>query len=119
MGDIIILSLFSFFLFEKEVEEKEGRGRAPEPESCKTLGAGSPLAGFYLGHAWSDGGSGDEDHVGSKLSRPEDLQGLGRRRRGVLLGLYHLPKENSPSTLILPAILFLTDQHPVTVLLLG
>lgn len=34
---------------------------------------------FYLGHARSDGGSGDEDHVGSKLSRPEDLQRLWRR----------------------------------------
>lgn len=27
----------------------------------------------YLGHAWGDGGSCDEDHVGSKLGCPEDL----------------------------------------------
>lgn len=91
--------LFVLFFWKEEKEDEKGEGdgcRAPEMKPCTTMGAGSPLAGFYLCHARSDGGSGDEDHVGSKLSRPEDLQRLWRRDGGTHYYAPFIGEKNNP-----------------------
>lgn len=72
----VIIIIISVFLLERG----EGGGGGSCTRAGAVQNAGSRKAFFfYLGHARSDGGSGDEDHVGRKLSRPEDLQRLWRR----------------------------------------
>lgn len=105
-GSVWVTSLFvlGFFLRERGGGEIVERGRAPELESCKTLAAGSHSAGIYLSHAWSNSGGGDEDHIGSKLSRSEDLQGLGRRDRETCYFMGRkLTLSILPTTYFLPA----------------
>lgn len=73
----VIIIIISLFLLERG--EGGGGGSCTRAGAVQNTGSRKPFFFFYLGHARSDGGSGDEDHVGSKLSRPEDLQRLWRR----------------------------------------